>query len=242
MSFVHLHVHSEYSLLEAACRVKAIAKKAAEMGQPAVALTDLGNMFAAIEFFFACKDAGVKPILGLEVFVTGDRTEKKNERDAWIGPSRLVLLATSTKGYRNLCRLSSIGYQEGFYWKPRIDDAALRECSEDLICLTGGLRGQIPDMFLKEGPDAALARIEVLKEIFPDRLYLEMNRTGLPEWDRVNPFLIEASKKTGVPLVAGNDVHYMKADDQIVQEVLVCIGQNKTLSDEGRPRLGSSEF
>ncbi|MBX2986525.1 MAG: DNA polymerase III subunit alpha [Bdellovibrionaceae bacterium] len=242
MSFVHLHTHSEYSLLEGACRIKALAKRAAELGMPAVALTDYGNMFGAIEFYFACKDANVKPILGFEAYVHHDRFEKKNDKDAWIGPSRLVLLAMNQKGYQNLCRLSSIGYQEGFYWKPRIDDQVLREHSSDIICLTGGLRGQIADLFLREGADAALARIQVLKDIFGDRLYLEMNRTGLPAWDQVNPFLIEASKTTGVPLVAGNDVHYMKPDDQIIQEVLVCIGQNRTLSDEMRPRLGSSDF
>lgn len=242
MSFVHLHVHSEYSLLEGACRLKALAKKAAEEGMPAVALTDYGNMFGAIEFYFACKDAGVKPIIGLEAFVTADRFEKKNEKDAWMGPSRLVLLAMDHKGYQNLCAISSIGYQEGFYWKPRIDDSVLKAYNEGLICLTGSVRGVIPDTFLKEGPDAALARIESLKEIFGDRLYLEMNRTGLPEWDRINPFLIEASSKTGVKLVAANDVHFLKAEDQVIQDVLNCIGQNRTLSDESRPKLGSREF
>lgn len=242
MSFVHLHTHSEYSLLEGACRVKALAKKAAEEGMPAVALTDYGNMFGAIEFYFACKDKNVKPIIGLEVFVANDRTEKKNDRDAWLGPTRLVLLAMNQEGYRNLCRLSSIGYQEGFYWKPRIDDRALRENADDVICLSGGLRGQVADLFLKEGAEAALKRIKVLHEIFGDRFYLEMNRTGLPEWDRINPFLIQTSKDLGIPLIAANDVHYLKPDDQIIQDVLVCIGQNRTLSDETRPKLGSSEF
>lgn len=242
MSFVHLRTHSEYSLLEAACRIKPLAKKAAEEGMPAVALTDFGNMFGAIEFYFACKDAGVKPILGLEAHVAADRFEKKNDRDAWLGPPRLVLLAMNHRGYQNLCRISSIGYQEGFYWKPRIDDRVLREHGEDLICLTGGLRGVIPDLFLKEGPEAAMARIRALKEIFGDRLYLEMNRTGLPEWDRINPFLQQASRTEGIPLVATNDVHYLRSEDQVIQEVLVCIGQNRTLSDESRPRLGTNQF
>ncbi len=244
MSFVHLHVHSEYSLLEAACRVKAIAKKAAALQMPAVALTDNGNMFGAVEFYFACKDQNVKPLLGLDAYVApGSRLDKKQDRDqVQAGPRRLVFLAQNTDGYRNLCKLSTIGYQEGFYWKPRIDFDVIREYNENLICLTGGLRGEVADAFLREGPDAALAKIRQLKEIFDDRLYLEMCRTGVPEWDQINPFLLEASKITGVPVVASNDVHYMTQDDQLAQEVLICIGSNKTLSDESRFRLGTDEF
>lgn len=244
MSFVHLHVHSEYSLLEAACRVKAIAKKAAAMQMPAVALTDNGNMFGAVEFYFACKDNNVKPILGLDAYIApGSRLEKKQDRDqVSAGPRRLVFLAQNTEGYKNLCKLSTIGYQEGFYWKPRIDYEVIKQCNENLICLTGGLRGEVADAFLKEGPEAALAKIRQLKEIFDDRLYLEMCRTGLPEWDRINSFLLESSKIVGVPVVASNDVHYMEQDDQLAQEVLICIGSNKTLSDESRFRLGTDEF
>ncbi|QDK45463.1 DNA polymerase III subunit alpha [Bdellovibrio sp. ZAP7] len=244
MSFVHLHVHSEYSLLEAACRVKAIAKKAAAMNMPAAALTDNGNMFGAVEFYFACKDNNVKPLLGLDAYLApGSRLEKKQDRDQVAqGPRRLVFLAQNTKGYQNLCKLSTIGYQEGFYWKPRIDYEVIKEYNSDLICLTGGLRGEVAEAFMKEGADAALAKIRQLKEIFDDRLYLEMCRTGVPEWDQINPFLLEASKITGVPVVASNDVHYMTQDDQIAQEVLICIGTNKTLSDESRFRLGTDEF
>lgn len=244
MSFVHLHVHSEYSLLEAACRVKAIAKQAKAFEMPAVALTDNGNMFAAVEFAFACKDNGVKPLLGLDAYIApGSRHEKKQDRDQInVGPRRLVFLAQNTDGYRNLCKLSSIGYQEGFYWKPRIDYEVIQEHSDNLICLTGGLRGEVAEAFLREGPEAALEKIRNLKKIFDDRLYLEMCRTGVPEWDQINPFLLEASKITGVPVVASNDVHYMTQDDQLAQEVLICIGSNKTLGDESRFRLGTDEF
>ncbi|MFN8846081.1 MAG: DNA polymerase III subunit alpha, partial [Bdellovibrionales bacterium] len=241
MSFVHLHTHSEYSLLEASARVKGLAKKAKEFEMPALALTDNGNMFGAIEFYFACQDQGVKPILGLDAYVTHDRFEKKQDREASLGPRRLVLLAQNFNGYQNLCELSSKGFSEGFYWKPRIDHQLLKSHSQDLICLTGGLRGEISDLFLKEGPEKALERIRFLKEIFDDRLYLEMNRT-LPAWNQINDFLLEASKIVGVPVVATNDVHYLKQDDQIAQEVLVCIGTNRTLSDESRQKLGSSEF
>ncbi|MGZ3692315.1 MAG: PHP domain-containing protein, partial [Pseudobdellovibrio sp.] len=247
MSFVHLHTHSEYSLLEAAARVKGIAKKAAEYKMPAVALTDNGNMFGAIEFSFACKDNGVKPILGFDAYVApGSRHEKKqdpNQRysELALGPRRLVLLAQNLSGYQNLCRLSTVGYQEGFYYKPRIDNESLKQYNSDLICLTGGFRGELADTFLKEGPDAALKRLRELKEIFDDRLYLEMCQTR-PEWKEINSFILEASKIIKAPVVATNDVHYLTPDDQIAQEVLVCIGSNKTLADETRFKLGSSDF
>ncbi len=242
MSFVHLHTHSEYSLLEASCRLKALAKKAKEFEMPALALTDNGNMFGAIEFYFACQSQEIKPIIGMDAYVApGRRFEKKQDREAFMGPRRLVLLAQSLEGYKNLCWLSSKGFQEGFYWKPRIDDELLKEWNQDLICLTGGLRGEIPDLFLKEGPEAALARIRQLKEIFGDRLYLEMNRT-LPVWNEINEFILEASKIESVPVVAGNDIHYLVPDDLIAQEVLICVGTNRTLADENRMKLGSSEF
>ncbi|MFZ4403581.1 MAG: DNA polymerase III subunit alpha [Pseudobdellovibrionaceae bacterium] len=244
MSFVHLHVHSEYSLLEAACRVKSIVKKAAECGMPAVALTDNGNMFAAIEFYFAAQAANIKPILGLDIYLApGSRLEKKQDKDNVPQfPRRLVLLAQNIKGYQNLCEISSIGYQEGFYWKPRVDYEVLEKLNSDLICLSGGLRGEVVDTFLKEGAEAALNKIYRLQSIFPDRFYLELNRTGLPEWKKINEFLLQVHQLTGAPLVATNDVHYMTADDQIAQEVLVCIGSNKTLQDETRFRLGSDQF
>lgn len=244
MSFVHLHVHSEYSLLEAACRLKSLVKKAAEDGMPAIALTDNGNMFGAIEFYFAAESAGVKPILGIDVYLApGSRLEKKADRDAVPQfPKRLVLLAMNLDGYRNLCKLSSIGYQEGFYWKPRIDYEVLEKYSENVICLSGGIRGEVAETFLKEGAAAALEKIKNLKRIFGDRFYLELNRTGVADWEQINPFLIQAGKDLDVPLVAANDVHYLTPDDQIAQEVLVCIGSNKTLQDESRYRLGSSQF
>ena len=211
MSFVHLHVHSEYSLLEAACRIKSLVKKAAEDGMPALALTDNGNMFGAIEFYFAAQAANVKPILGLDAYIApGSRLEKKQDRDAAPQfPRRLVLLAQNLEGYQNLYKLSSIGYQEGFYWKPRIDYEVLEKYSAHLICLSGGLRGEIAEAFLREGRDSAIQKIQRLKNIFGDRFYLEVNRTGVNEWNEINKFFIEISKELDVPLVATNDVHYL---------------------------------
>ncbi len=214
------------------------------MGMPAVAITDNGNMFGAVEFYFACKDEGVKPIIGLDVYLAPkSRLSKGEDREASNLPNRrLVLLAKTFKGYQNLCQLSSRGYQEGFYYKPRIDYEVLKEYSSDLICLTGGLRGEVPFHFLEFGEARALEKIRELKAIFGENLYLEMNRTGVNEWEKVNTFLAKASVQEGVPLVATNDVHYLTRDDSFAQEVLVCIGTNKTLQDESRFKLGSQEF
>ncbi|PWU20078.1 MAG: DNA polymerase III subunit alpha [Bdellovibrio sp.] len=242
---VHLHVHSEYSLLEASCRVKDLAKKAASFGMPACALTDLGNMYGAIEFYFACKDKNIKPILGLEAFLapgndrkarSGDRAEARHELH------RLVLLAMSPRGYQNLCQISTAGFMEGFYYKPRIDDEVLRKFGDDLIVLSGGKKGDVAQIFLHEGAEAALARVRFYQELYGDRFYLEINRTGLPEWNELIDFFKEAAKITGVPLVAANDVHYLEREDQIAQEVLLCIGNNQTLQDAGRDRLGNDQF
>ncbi|HPI40993.1 MAG TPA: DNA polymerase III subunit alpha [Pseudobdellovibrionaceae bacterium] len=243
-SFAHLHVHTEYSLLEAACSIKNLVQKASELKIPALAITDNGNMFGAIEFFFACKSKGIKPILGLDIYLApGSRHEKVAHRDQVPQfPRRLVLLAQNLKGYQNLCKISSVGYQEGFYWKPRVDFEVLKNYHENLICLSGGLKGEIADTFLKEGPEIALEKILKLKEIFQDRFYLELNRTGVLEWDRINPFFVEVSRKYQIPIVATNDVHYITSDDQLAQEVLVCIGTNKTIHDDSRFQLGSNQF
>jgi DNA polymerase-3 subunit alpha len=244
MSFVHLHVHGQYSLLEATCRTKALVKKATEYGMPAVALTDNGNMFGAVEFYFACKDAGVKPILGMDVYIAPkSRLVKGEDREAAQMPNRrIVLLAQNYAGYQNLCKISSIGYQEGFYYKPRIDYEVLRSYSENLIALTGNSMGEVAYTLQRFGKDVALEKIRELQTIFPDRLYLELNRTGGAEWEEINDFMLEASKITGVPVVASNNVHYLKQDDQVAQEVLICIGSNKTLQDESRFKLGSDQF
>jgi DNA polymerase-3 subunit alpha len=245
LSFIHLHTHSEYSLLEAAVRLKDLAKKASSLGMPACALTDLGNMYGAIEFYFACKDKNVKPILGLEVYLapgnnrhlkTVDRNEGKKE------PTRLVLLAQNEQGYRNLCQISTLGFMEGFYYKPRVDEEILTRFNSDLIVLSGGLQGDVSQKFLREGPDAARDLIKKYQSIFGDRFYLEVNRTGLLDWNKVVPFYQQVGEDLGVKLVAANDVHYLERDDQMSQEVLLCIGNNQTLQDETRYRLGSDQF
>ena len=222
MSFVHLHVHSQYSLLEASCRPKALAKKAADFGMPAVAMTDNGNMFGAVEFYLACKSAGIKPLVGMDAYLAPvDRFTKNEKRDVNYQPNtRLVLLAQNYRGYQNLCQLSSMGYQEGFYYKPRIDFKVLKELSEDVIALSGGLSGDVVSHFRRNGADAAVERIRNLKSIFGDRFYLELNRVSIPEWKEVESFLLEVAKTESVPLVAANDVHYLHKEDQLAQEVV----------------------
>ncbi|MGZ3723256.1 MAG: PHP domain-containing protein, partial [Bdellovibrionales bacterium] len=244
MSFVHLHVHSQYSLLEATCRSKALAKKAAELGMPALALTDLGNMFGAIEFYFACKDAGVKPIVGLEVFIAPkSRLVKGEDKEAASQPTRrLVLLAQDYVGYQTLCHLSTTGYQEGFYYRPRVDYETLEKFNQNIIALSGGIAGEVPWTFLNKGPEAAMEKIRHFQKIYGDRFYLEVNRTAVKGWEKLVPFLQQASADTGVPLVAANDIHYLTRDEQMAQEVLLCIGGNKSLQDENRYRLGSDQF
>jgi DNA polymerase III subunit alpha len=240
MSFVHLHVHSQYSLLEATCLPKKIAERAKNFAMPAVAMTDNGNLFGAIEFYFACKDAGVKALIGMDAYLAPH--SRKTKGDGKPNSTRIVLLAQSYKGYQNLCRLSSVGYQEGFYYKPRIDYEVLQEFNEDIIALSGGIYGDVAQAFLKVGEDVAIDKIKQLKNIFGDRFYLELNRTRVPDWERLNPFLMQAGREMGVRCVAANDVHYLNKEDQLPQEVLICIGSNKTLNDTSRFRLGSEEF
>lgn len=245
MGYCHLHVHSEYSLLEAAAEVKPLAKTAASFGQKALALTDHGNMYGAIEFYFACKDAGVKPILGLDAFVApGLRTEKPQglKFDQLKNPGQVVLLAKSYKGYQSLCAISTRSYFEGFYYRPRVDFDLLAEHSEDLICLTGGLRGLIYDLFMRNGPDQAQGALKKLQEIFKQNLYCEFTRTGKPREKEFEEFLLAQAKSMGITCVAANDVHYLKQDDAMAQDVLFCIGNNLLLKDPQRAKMPGDQF
>ncbi len=244
MSFVHLHVHSQYSLLEATCEFEALCARAKDFNMSTVALTDYGNMFGAIEFYFAAKKAGVKPILGIEVYIAPKgRLVKGEDQDTTRMPNRrLVLLAQNYEGYQNLCQISSIGYQEGFYYKPRVDYEILEKFSSNLIVLSGGLMGDIAWTFKNLGVERAKERLDFYQRIYGDRFYLEINRTGINDWKEIEPFLISEARQRNIKLVATNDVHYLLPQDQVAQEVLICIGSNKTLQDPSRYRLGSDQF
>lgn len=234
MGFVHLHLHSEYSLLDGACRIADIPKRAAECGHTAVALTDHGNMFGAVAFYRACKKEGIKPIIGCEVYVaeSGHLSRTGGEGSA----QHLILLCKNEKGYKNLIKLVSVGFTEGFYSRPRVDDALLAEHADGLIALSGCLSGRIPH-FLLAG-DFGGARAAALKyaEIFgKDNFYIELQDHGGSDQRQILPELIRLAKECGLPTVATNDCHYLYREDAATQAVMMCIATNRTISD-GRAR------
>lgn len=240
-SFVHLHVHSEYSLLDGAARIVELVDKAANDGMKALALTDHGVMYGAIPFYKACVAKGIKPIIGCEAYITaGSRHERGNRKDQPI--YHLILLAQNHIGYQNLMKLCSIGHLEGFHYKPRIDMESLAEYSEGIICLSACLGGEIPQHILMGRIDEAREAAIRYQTIFGDRFYLELQDHGLSEQKRVNPELIRLSKELDIPLVATNDAHYLSEEDAEVQDVLICIGTGKTVDDEDRLRIPSSQL
>ena len=247
MSFVHLHVHSHYSLLQASCTIPSLIDKCVEFKMPAMALTDYGNMFGALEFYFEARKKNIKPILASEVYYVEDYREKENFkgenfRDPTKGCKTLILLATNLEAYRNLCCISTISYQKGFYFVPRADYALLDKYKEGLIALTGAGRGRLPWLFHTKGESEAVKEIKVLKNIFGSQLYLELQPVGIPRCEDYNLFLASVGEDFKIPLVAGGDVHYTEKKDSVIQDVLFCIGTNRTLYDKDRARLSSYEF
>ena len=242
MSFVHLHVHSEYSLLDGACRIADMAEYAKSLGQTALAITDHGVMYGAVAFYKACRSAGIKPIIGCEVYVA-PRSRGAREYGIDSEYTHLVLLCQNETGYHNLCRLVSAGFTEGFYIKPRIDWELLHRHAEGLICLSGCVAGDIPQKLLNGQYDQARAQALELDELFGrGRFYLEIQDHGLAEEKQALRGLIRIHQDTGIPLAATNDAHYLRREDEHTQDVLMCIQMGKTVDDPGRMRFGSSEF
>lgn len=241
-NFIHLHTHSEFSLLDGACRIKDIVKQAAEFEMPAVALTDHGTMYGIISFYEACKGAGIKPILGCEVYVAPrSRTQRSPKLDS--EQHHLVLLAENEIGYANLLKLVSIGYTEGFYYKPRVDKEALAQYSDGLIALTACLGGEIPRLCMKGEIEKAEHTVREYQDIFGrENLYLELQDHNLAEQKGVNEAVISLSGRLGVPLVATNDVHYLRSKDADAHDVLLCIQTGTTVDDPKRMRFGAREF
>lgn len=232
-SFVHLHLHSEYSLLDGACRVRDIAKRAKECGHSAVALTDHGVMYGAVAFWRACMAEGIKPIIGCEVYVAPRSRFSKSVQDAH--PNHLVLLCKNEIGYQNLIALVSRGFTEGFYSKPRVDTELLREHAEGLIALSGCLAGRIPQLLLGGDVEGAEKTALEYADIFgKDNFYIEIQDHGLAEQKQVLPMLASLAQKCSLPLVATNDCHYLLRSDAETQAVLMCIQTNSRL-DDGRP-------
>ncbi|HTL70049.1 MAG TPA: DNA polymerase III subunit alpha [Candidatus Eisenbacteria bacterium] len=241
--FVHLHVHTKFSLLDAVCHPEDLAELAAELKMPAMAMTDNGNLFGAIEFYNLCKKAGVKPIIGAEVYVAPESRFERATHGLRHASYPLVLLCRDMEGYRNLIELVSIGYLEGFYYVPRIDKEMLRKFSKGLIGLSGPLRGEIPYHLNMNQPDKAeKAALEYAEILGKDNFYIELIRPGLREYDRVGPELVKLARKTGLPLVAANDVHYLTREFSKAHEILMCLQTQTTLDDPNRFRPQTDEF
>ena len=241
--FVHLHNHSDYSLLKGAAAIDRLVARAAELGMPALALTDDGNLFGALNFYKACKAAEIKPIIGCDFFVAPQSRHRKTGLDGANRNGRIVLLAHNEAGYKNLIRLSSLGYLEGFYYRPRIDHEVMEEHRDGLIALTGSISGEIPRLLLANRRDEARELLMWYRRIYgQDRVYLELCNHGIPEQQALNRLLGELSDETGTPLVAANDTHYVEKDDANAQDVLLCIGSNKKKADTNRFKFSSQEF
>ena len=242
MSFVHLHVHSEYSLLDGACRIDGLMDRVKELGQTAVALTDHGVMYGCIDFYKAAKAAGIKPIIGCEVYVAPRRmTDKVHGLDQ--ESYHLVLLCENQKGYQNLCYMVSEAFLHGFYGKPRIDLELLEQRHEGLIALSACLGGAIPQALLHEDYQGAREYALRLSKIFgPDRFYLELQDHGIEAQRPVNQGLQRLAREEGLPLVITNDAHYLRKEDADMQDVLLCIQTGKTVDDQNRMRFETQEF
>ncbi len=244
MSFVHLHVHTEYSLLDGACRIRDLPKVVKDMGQTACAITDHGVMYGVIDFYRACKAEGIKPIIGCEVYVTPkgrSRFDKVHEFDA--ESRHLVLLCENEEGYRNLSYMVSMAWTEGFYIKPRIDLALLKEHSQGLIALSACLAGEIPRMLRNGEYENAKQYALDMADIFgPDHFYLELQDHGIPEQAEVDRGLLRIHQETGIPMVCTNDAHYLRKEDAEAHDVLLCIQTGKTLDDENRMRYEPRNF
>ncbi|GAB2722995.1 DNA polymerase III subunit alpha [Paenibacillus thermoaerophilus] len=239
--FVHLHVHSEYSLLDGAARIQQLVQRAADMGMKALALTDHGVMYGAIPFYRACLEHGIKPIIGCEVYVTaGSMFDRgpRHEQPVY----HLILLAKNGTGYRNLMKICSDAHLHGFHYRPRTDLEQLAKHGEGLICLSSCLRGEVPQRLLEGNREEAVAAAKRYRQIFGEDYYIELQDHGMLEQRKLLPELISLARELDVPLVATNDVHYLEREDSELQELLMCIGTGKTLEDEDRLKIHGDQL
>ncbi len=253
--FTHLHVHTEYSLLDGACKIKELVKKAKDLGMKSLAITDHGNMHGYVDFYKECLKQDIKPIIGNEVYLApGSRFEharvKYDDSETYGGPAHLVLLAENQEGYQNLLKLSSLGFTEGFYYKPRVDWELLRKYSEGIIALSACLGGEIPRLILAGNLDGAKKKALDYQEVFgKGNFYLELQDHGIPGQDRVNKGLLKISKDLGIPIVATNDVHYIEKSDALFHDLLLCIQTKRSIFEpsrdehpQGRMKFYGEEF
>ncbi len=242
MGFVHLHCHTEYSLLDGAIRLKDLCMRACEFKMEAVTITDHGNLFGALDFYLKAREAGLKPIIGCEVYVApGDRKQRTGHSASEVG-YHLVLLAQNNVGYHNLIKLVSLGYLEGFYYKPRVDMELLQRYNEGLIALSACLKGEVPSALIEGNIQKAEEVAQRYVSIFPQRFYLELMSNGLKEQEELNHRLVEFSKRTNLPLVATNDCHYLNKEDAYAHEILLCIQTNSKITDPKRMHFKSQEL
>lgn len=242
-NFVHLHVHSDYSLLDGASKITTLVKKAKSLGMTALALTDHGNMFGVLRFEQLCHQEGINPLVGCEVYVAGGSRLERTGTEQGNKYYHLVLIAKNVEGYKNLSMLCSKAYTEGMYYKPRIDWEILQQYSGGLICLSACLAGQLPQLLLSGKKDEAEELIKQYSALFgPDHYYIELQDHGIEEQKKVAPMLIEIATKNNIPMVVTNDVHYANKDDAVAQDVLLCIGTKKLRSDTRRMRFEGDQF
>lgn len=232
--FVHLHVHSQYSLLDGACKTGDLVKRAKELNQDSIAITDHGCLFGVVDFYSKAVAAGVKPIIGIEAYMAAESRKNRTATGVKDGGYHLLLLAQNHQGYQNLLKLGSIAYTEGFYYKPRIDKEVLRAHSEGLVCTSACLGGEIPSALMKDDRKKAKEIAETYLEVFgPDRFFIELQK-HIPEQDQVNPALMDLADRLGIGTVATNDVHFLLEDDHAPHDCLCCISTGKLVSDESR--------
>ena len=236
-NFVHLHLHTEYSLLDGATRIDKLFKSCKEKGMDTVAITDHGNMFGSLYFAEEAKKAGIKAIIGCEMYVCDNYLEKTGKQSY----DHLILLCKNKQGYKNLIKLDSIAYVDGFHYKPRIDYKTLKEHSEGLICLSACLAGRVAKRLLENDYEGAKQTALMLYDIYKDDFYLEIQDHGLADQKRINPLLIKLSKELSIPLVATNDVHYLEQEDAEMQDVVMCISMKTTLDDPSRLKMESDQ-
>jgi DNA polymerase-3 subunit alpha len=239
---VHLHVHSDFSLLDGLGKVKDLAQAAANMGMPALALTDHGAMFGTLHFYHAAKDVGIKPIIGCEIYIAPRRMVDKDPK-LDTKPYHLVLLARNQIGYRNLMQIATAAQIDGFYYKPRVDKEYLAAHAEGLIALSSCGSGEVPRLLQDNRPDRARAAAEWYRQVFgPHDFFLELQEHDIPEMRPVNRAMIAMSRETGIPMVATNDVHYVRRDQSYAHEILLCIGTGKTITEPTRMRMNNDSY
>ncbi|MBR6977673.1 MAG: PHP domain-containing protein, partial [Lachnospiraceae bacterium] len=243
MAFTHLHVHSEYSLLDGSAKIKELVQTAKEQGFTSLAITDHGVMYGVIEFYRACKKAGIKPILGCEVYVA---PKSRLDREPGMSDERyhhLILLAENDLGYHNLMKIVSQGFKDGFYYRPRVDKDILRTYHEGLICSSACLAGEVQRYLGKNMyPEAKKTALQYLDIFGEGNYFLELQDHGYPEQKSVNAGLLRLHEDTGIPLIATNDVHYIHAEDWEAHDVLLCIQTQKKVNDEDRLRYTGGQF